>query len=435
MAINRTAFIVLVLTLILTKAAGAQAPMTMDAAVARALGANAGLGRAALDLASAKRAAEASGNLFYPRVSLSGSLSRTGLLADSLDPELDNYTVSAGLDLSLSLSPAIKVKAERLKLVYEGACISYEQVERALELEVRSSFYTLLLDREKHSLAEQNLEREGRRCAQVQVKYAAGLLPELDYLTAQVSLAEMEPKVESARATLENDLDSFRLLLGLEPGSALEVEGSLGTARTGTSDAAWEGAVAAKGESLEVAALLNSLEIAQVDRTLASLGLSSPSLSLGASIVPTRGLGSAAVLSDTGAFSATLSLPLGGYLPSSSERIALADAEDCIASLESKLAEAERDSKTAVAGYLRSIKTSSASLAAFGRNVELAQKAYDLTSQAYDKGLRNLSDVETAAGNLDSAKADFVSAEYTLLSNALKLENELGLAFGTIGRN
>jgi outer membrane protein TolC len=436
MPIKRVVLVALSLASILVMAR-AEGGMNIDEAVAKAAKSNASLGREALDLAAAKRAADAAQSLLYPSASVSGGLSRAGGFPGSLAAELDNYSLYADLSLSISLSPATRIKMERLGLVYGKQLLSYKAASRALELEVRSSFYAILLDQANLALAEQNLEREKKSCDKVRTKFSAGLVPELDYLQAQVGLAEMEPKAESARVSLEDDLDSFRLLLGLEPGSPLELRGSLETAKNVTIKAVSDIVGKEKGESLSAAAIRKSMEIATLDRKLAALNIASPSLSLSAKLMPVLGgLGSGVSVSgSTGSFSAVVSYPLSGYLPSSAESVALAAADDEIASLQSQLDEARRASKVSVDGYLRAIKAATTSLAALGGNVELARKTYDLTSQAYEKGLKDLSDIETAAGSLDSANADFVAEEHTLLAKVLGLESELGLDFGTIGRN
>ena len=67
------------------------------------------------------------------------------------------------------------------------------------------------------------------------------------------------------------------------------------------------------------------------------------------------------------------------------------------------------------------------------RNVEIAQKAYDMTLTAYNHGSRDLLTLQNAADSLLKAKTDRESHIYNLICAVLDLENMLGLPFGSLG--
>lgn len=412
-------------------AALAQGSLGLDAAVLVALEGNPGLGRARLDLEAARRAAESAGNLLYPDASLGAGISRSS--SDRIALESDRYSLSGSLSLSFSLSPALGQRMRASRLAYETALLGFESAARALEFELRGSFNAILLSKARLGLALQNQERQRKGHEQVAARYAAGLASELDLLSARYSYEASGPAVESARLVLENGLAGFRLLLGLEPGSPLELEGDLGSARSVTGKAAAAALKAAAGrESPAVALRRKALEAARTAERLASLGLAPLGLSLSARLSPSMPLGG--TVSDSGSVSLGLSLPLDGLLPSSSERLSLLAARDAVLKAESSLAEAERASASRALQAARAIEAAEGSLSSLDRNVALAQKKYDLTLAAYQKGLKGLSDLEAAASGLDSARVDALAQEYALLTRALELENELGLAFGSVGR-
>ncbi|HRY73368.1 MAG TPA: TolC family protein [Spirochaetia bacterium] len=429
---RRTLAILLAAASFLSAAAAASAEsLGVEAAVAKALDGNPGLYRARLDLEAAGRAAAAAYNLLYPDASLGAGISRSS--SDRILTEKERYTLSGSLSLSLSLSPAQSRRMKASRLAYEAALLSYEAQARALELELRSSFDAILLAKARLGLVLQNQERQRKSHEQVAARYAAGLASELDLLSARYSYEASGPAVEAARLALENGLDSFRLLLGLEPGSPLDLAGDLASARAVTGEAARAALEAAKAkERPSVALRQKALESARAAERLASLGVASPSLSLSARLSPSAPLGGP--VSDSGSVSLGLSLPLDGLLPASAERLALAAARDAVAKAESSLQEAARASAAKALQAVRAIEAAEAALASLDRNVALAQKKYDLTLAAYQQGLKSLSDLEAAASGLDSARVDALAQEYALLTKALELENELGLGFGGVGR-
>jgi len=408
--------------------------LDIEGAVRLAMENNLSLSRDARALAALERATKASGNLLYPTTSVGTGLSRSS--AKTVPNEAQRWSAYGNLSVSFSLSPSLRVKADKLRLQYESGLATYDQARRALELEVRGSFYAILLAQAKLDLALQNRERERASYEQVRAKSSAGLAPELDLLSAQAAYEATAPAAESARAGAEDALAALRLLLGLEADAPLRLAGGLDQAGALDEAAAAAAIERARGrESPEVAALRGQLEVAKASRRLAAAAVASPSLALSARVNPVlSGWDTGGTVSDMGSVSLGLSLPLDGLLPSSQARIALAEADDAVAALESRLEEAARSAASSRSSLARGIAAASLSLASRASYVALAQKKYELTREAYQKGFKDLSDVEAAASALDSAKLDVLSQEYALVLKGLELESELGLEFGTIGR-
>lgn len=429
MTSTRRALSALLMLVAVAFGARAETALGVSDAVKLALEKNLGLGRDALDLASLRRSADSATNLLYPSASLGAGLSAS--------PGSKSGMAYGSLSLSFSLSPSVGLKMSQLRLAYEAGLLSYADAARSLELEVRNSFDSILLYQAKLNLALQNEEREKKNYEQVKSKYSAGLATELELLTAQVSAEEKGPAAESVRASLEDALSGFRLLLGLGPDESLRLEGSLDSAASITEKSVASALEAAKGaESLSVSSLRKSLESLKAAEKAAAMGIASPSLSVSGKLYPEYlfSEGKPGSYSDGSSLSLGLSLPLDGLIPSSSARLSLSAAQDAVKKAESRLLSGQQESASTVASCLRAIKGASAALLTLQHNAALAQKKYDLTYEAYQKGVKDISDLESAASSLDSAKVDVLSQEYTLLSKALALENELGLAFGTIGR-
>lgn len=60
-------------------------------------------------------------------------------------------------------------------------------------------------------------------------------------------------------------------------------------------------------------------------------------------------------------------------------------------------------------------------------NVELAQKSYEMTEDAYSRGAKDLLSLQDALDKLSSAKLQLRSEQYALLSNVLSLQEMLSL--------
>jgi HAE1 family hydrophobic/amphiphilic exporter-1 len=92
--------------------------------------------------------------------------------------------------------------------------------------DVSAAFYDILLAREAHDIAEDNLRQKERHLDEAQRRFAAGLATDYDVLAAQVALANARPEAIRAANALNITRERLGFLLGVD-GRWLEVEGTL----------------------------------------------------------------------------------------------------------------------------------------------------------------------------------------------------------------
>jgi outer membrane protein len=412
--------------------AAAEMPLTIDEAVSQAKEHNLGLERERIGVAAARRAVDNAWNAYLPGISVSTGLGRSGYSASG-----ENWSAWASLNLGLSLSGSLFQTAQRTRLAYESQSIGFQKAERALELSVRKAFYALLLSEDRVNLARQKLERAQQRLEETTKKYRAGLVPELDVLSARVACEGLKPDLESAATDRANGLDGFKLLLGLETGEELALRGSLEEiARRITMDAVSAKVAELAGkETLDALALAKSLQIAQSKKRAREMDNVLPSLSVSLAVRPTlSNWSSGPSFLDMGSSSLSLTMDIADLIPGSSARTAIAELDDSIKKIESELAEQRLELATSAQLCLRSIATAESALGAYAGNIDLASKTYDLTYEAYQRGYKSLSDLENASASLDEARVARLAESYNLIAAALDLEYTLDLDFNTFAR-
>lgn len=69
------------------------------------------------------------------------------------------------------------------------------------------------------------------------------------------------------------------------------------------------------------------------------------------------------------------------------------------------------------------------------KNVDLAQKKYDMTQTAYNHGSKDFLTLQSAEDSLLDAKIKLMSQKITLINEVLSLENTLGVPFGFLMGN
>lgn len=416
--------IIIVLAAGLAAGLSAEAAETLDAdaAVQLALKNNLSLQRTKLAADAAKRASDRSWNSLIPTATASTTRTLPNEAAVG-DPE---WTTRNALSLSLSLSPSIVSEMKQAKLEYESGLIDYDQARRSLELATRKAFAQLLLYEANIDIAERKIETARSRYEQTAAKAKVGQASQLDALSAQVDWETLKPSLSAAETAYADALDEFRTLLGLPADRDLALAGTL---EAGIDSSAL--AAERVGESAEVAALRKSVEVAAAGKKTVRDSALLPSLTLSYTEAPTY---SAETWSDAGSFSVSLGLKLDGFLPWSSTREAMDQYDDTVATLNSRIAEAELTSDATIRQLRRSVEKSFGSLEALSLNVRLAEQSYAMYEEAYRKGTSDLQSLKSAGDTLEEARLSVLKERYTLAVALLDLENELNVPFGSIGK-
>ncbi len=401
----------------------AEIAITADSAVEMALERNVSAERGKIAFEALKRASDTSWNFALPKVTASGAV-RRGTVS-----ETNTYSMSLGA--SLSVSPSIVQAIEKTRLDYESGAITRESALRDVERSARKAFYGILYEREYVTMLEGSVETARRQYDQVLAKQRSGLVPEVDALSARVSLERLKPTLEAARTALLGDMANFKRLLGIGQDETVSLSGSL-------ADALVDESIDLSGVapmSAAVAKLEKNLEIARATKSVTKSSYLLPTLSLAYSYNPTKVDVPGGKWEDAGYVSASVSLALDGYLPFSSAANAIAAASDSVRDAELALADGrvkdaiERDS------IVREIERSLSSLQAHRLSVELAERTYSLTNEAYRSGTRDILMLQDAADSLNEARTNLMKEEYALISAVLDLEYATGVPFGTLGRN
>ncbi len=394
--------------------------LSIDDAVALAAENNISVKRARLSLDLLKTKKNSSWNSVSPSLDVSGSYGRN--FVDSSD----QYSVTGALSLSLTANLYSSVRAACLN--YESGELSYEEALRTVELNVRKAFYGLLYERENIALQRRRLETSLNTYRQNQEKFRNGQISELDMMASRVDYESLKPTVENAEITFENDLATFRQMIGLDPQTQIELSGSLDDVAAGRELALPESSEAAPG----VRAAQKAVEIAENALLSQRFSAYGPVITAGWSVGKIRSYGSDE-WTDTNAVSVGVKIPLDGWLPWSSGAVNVSEARKNLEDSRLALDEENTSMYVNTGNYLRKITQAGSQIDSLSANVELARQTYELTRTAYNYGKTDLLNLQTASDSLLSAEVSLKSQMYTLISAVLELESLLGLPFGTIG--
>ncbi len=398
--------------------------ITVEQAVERALTANHELRIDRLQLAGERRSAETAWNRFLPSLSASSSLSRS--VPGRAD---DPYSVSAGVQSSLSLSVARVREGRRAMLEYQQGQVSYEESEQRLRRDVRRAYYAILVHE-----AELKIKNEAVDTAEVRYRrsvddYEAGLVSRYTMLSDRVAWQRQVPELGALEDDVRAAKAEFAMLLGFSRETRIELTDEL-SVETIELDA--ERLVTLyrdvsphirtemlRAEEDELALRLER------DRDL-------PSLSLSYSVSQTHGTpftdpwADSDSWSTSGQVSISLSLSLDRLLPGSAARTAKEDRERSLAERELRLLDLRERADEEIEQLVRRIERTQESLEVRALTAETAELAYELAEEEYEDGFIDSLELRSAALELEEARLAVLEEQLRLLNAYAELEYMLG---------
>ena len=412
--------------------------ITVEDAVVLAADNNISLKRQRITLDTLEKRNKTSWNSVSPSVSLSASLSKpldeiVTEPAEQVKKNRNDYSYSLGASVNLSLTPSLYTSIRDAKLKYENGKSTYEESVRQIELNVRKLFYSLIYTQESISLQKRNMETARLRYENNLDKYNRGQLSELDLLQSQYSYESQRPSIESAEIAYQNNIASFKQMLGIPQNEEIELAGSLYDA---IPPASFE-ISRAIDELPSIKKIKSSIE--QQKNSLLATRFSAYGPSVSASYSwglngndKTEGIKNH---QENHSLSFSLRIPLDGYLPWTNGALSVSNQKATLKDLELQLANERTTAELNLQNSIKNINQKQAQMDLLNRNVELAQKSYDMTLTAYNHGSRDLLTLQNAADSLMKARTDRESLLYNLISAVLDLENTLGVPFGSLGKD
>lgn len=408
--------------------------LTVDQAVDLALENNLTLVGEEADLRIKKRARDTAWNVLIPSVTASSTLTRYDepISADPSNP-FSTATVNGGLsaDLSfrLTLTPQLWYGFRSTEIDYQLGRISKAQAEQDIRTNVKKQYYTLLTLQEQIKILELQQRSLEKRFDQASTNYDFGLVDEYTKLSAQVALENFKPQVEIARNSYEQAILGFKLSLGINLDSELDLQGSIDVdLKPYDADELSEAFIL---DRLDIQNLVTNLQSLENLRRVNVNGLV-PSLTLGYGLSQSFQKDPWEEFSLSGddwepgnsdkVLSLTLSLSLSELLPVSRSMNSIKDTVDQKEALRASLQQALEGAELEILTTVQNINKSIQVIRAKELNVELAERAYDLAEESYNAGGRSLLEVEDAEDNLQEARFELLSEKVNYINGLIDLE-------------
>jgi outer membrane protein TolC len=425
--------------------------LTPDEAVSIALKNNLSLQSGALALDTKKRKSDLVWNQFLPDLSVRGTLTRQneepkgttipfpapiGPVTMGASPQ---WSLNASFSASLTLSAALGAGIQAIRRDYQTGLLTYDKAKIQMERDVRKSYNNMLLLEESIGVKRDSLAAAERQVAAAQANYNSGLSPQLSLLQAQVNRDNLKPDIEEMENQYRMAMANFAMSLGLPYDTQFElapVKEALGFVSLDMKELISE-ASRKKPDILELKANILYLQSA---RTAQSLQSRTPYLNFSWGLSPTFSgdpfkdeWGDKDNWTDRGAFSITLGWQtLNGLFPFTKEGQAFKDLDNQIRGANIGLAQMIQGTELEIYNIVLSLEKTHSSIEARNRTVELAEKSYKSTEEAYRAGLQDFNSVQNAEEALRQARTGLVQQHFNYLNSLIDLEYAIGVPFGAL---
>ena len=325
--------------------------------------------------------------------------------------------LSAGLSLTFNAASIAGVHGARLD--QQAASAGLQAYRREFQAEVYRSYYRLLLLQEELRLQKKQLESARARLTAARYDFESGRISEYELLSAQLSVQEQEPQLESKQIEYRSALRDFKQDLGLPSDQSLQLNASLQSVPIDVPDAeeivnGLEGTPGIEAQAVEVARQRLNARMVHT-RFLPQLSLS---LTRGA-VNSFQGEGFTEY--DSSRYALSLSFTFNDLLPGSEYRNARHNAETQLQSARRSLDQSLQDRRTVVEETVAKLQKTRRDIEAAELRMELAERFYEIARTEYENGRRDLLEVEEAELQRGEARLNLLNRYYNRIDLLITL--------------
>ncbi|MDR0707567.1 MAG: TolC family protein [Treponema sp.] len=398
--------------------------ITLEEAQERAVQQSVSLQKNALDLESAAYSASNLWSEFFPSLSAGAGISYGSNLFSNggFTLEENNFSYSLSAGVSLSLNAGLPLSMRIITLAYQSQLLTYEDTKRQIGIQITKAFYNLLAEKQNITLLEEKLDLAQKQREKSAVAFRNGLISERSDMQAQFAMENARLDVNKASIQYESHLRDFLTLLGMDVSADhVALDGAIESEKTSfDAESLIRDILPKRPDIVRQRQTIERLELAKRQKILSS---KAPSVS--ASIQWKGGTGSAALqgrFSDSITGSLSVAIPIDPWIPGTKSDQTLRTAETDIEKARLDLVSIENTAKNEIKNLCANLWNLWRTIEIARMQVNIAERAYQLTEQAFQQGAVEVLTLEDARNALTAARQQLLSAELAYKLGILDLE-------------
>jgi outer membrane protein TolC len=342
-------------------------------------------------------------------------------------PDASSLSLSVTQPLLRGVGPtAARFDLDNARRARQARQRSLVLTRQAVAVEVVAAYYAVVKQRLTEEVAEQSLRRSRELARASAARMEVGLASRLDVLRAELQAAQAESAQVAAAAARAAGLERFRIVLGLEPGAAVEPAATaLPETPPAPTEALAELIAVARERRLDLQEARDAvhdaergLRVARLD-LLPQVDLTLRATRLGAG----EGFGDSFRHIDS---RAELQVSATYPLQRRAARASASLAGLGVAAAERNALDAQRRVEAEVRERVRSLDTLQRNIGLQQRSVDVAEQQQRLALLRYERGLASNFDVVEAESSLVAARTALVSLRSDLQVALVELRRATG---------
>lgn len=407
--------------------------ITLEEAQERALRQSVSLQKSGLDLESAAYSASRLWSEFFPSISANAGVNYGSNLFSNggftLEENNFSYSVSAGV--SLSLNAGLPLSMRIITLAYQSQLLTYEDTKRQIGVQITKAFYNLLAEKQNIALLEERLDLARKQREKSAIEFRNGFISERSDMQTQLAVENARLDASRASVQYESHLRDFLTLLGMDESSEqVALDGAIKSERASfDSEALIRDVLPQRPDIVRQRQTIERLELAKRQKVL-----SSKAPSVNGSIQWRGGSGSAALqgqFSDSITGSLSVAIPIDPWIPGAKSDQALRNAEMDIKKARLDLVNIESVAKNEIRNLCANLRNLWGTIEIAYMQVNIAERAHQLTEQAFQQGAVEVLTLEDARNALTTARQQLLSAELAYKLGLLDLEAAVNADLGS----
>jgi outer membrane protein TolC len=365
---------------------------------------------------------------YYPGVSASVGWTHFFDTSYASDPASVMFDVTQPIYTFGRIKHGVQLAEEDLSL----AKIDLGEEERSLIVEIKRAFYWYVLAEEIVSVQEETLAQREEALRVARERYAAGLVPDFEVLSAESDVESFKPELISAHNQVELAMLAVMDLLNIPETEGYEIKliGELNPVyfrldRRALADQALKENYDLRQYRSGINFALHQ-ELLKKDEKRPHIG-SFANYTMNSTFDTTTGANDYTNWDDILSVGVIVSIPLSAFIPYSKEYAEQSKASLDLAELRTNLSTIESSIKIGIDGILLKINEEEAKIKSSEKAVELASRLYDSASERFANGLITRIELKEAEIRLNSARVGYLNSVFNYMNALFDLMDIVGV--------
>jgi len=403
-----------------------QIVLSLPDALERGIENNLNLKKNLVDLTAAEYSAKRLWSEIFPTISASLGAGYASPLFSGNGPKAgkENFPVSAGLSINMTLNAGIPYSIKNIKLAYQARLLNFEDALNQLEIQITKNFYSLIADRDNLAVLADMLNLAQLQLDRNQVAFKNGLVGELTLMQSQLSMQNARYSLSAARSAYATRMGDFLVQLGIAQDADATLEGKIEIVKIeADAEQLIKDNLSRRPDIVSKRQEIERLENAQKQATLSG---KAPSLTLGVNWNSTRLFDP---FTDRISGSATLNIPIDPWIPGTGRNQSVRNAKYAIEKARLDLQSAENAAAAQIRSLAANLRNSWDSIEIARLSLSVAERGHELTQQGFRNGTVDSLKLEDARNNLATARQRLLQSELAYFNMILDISAALNIGW------